>query len=134
MKYACLLLLIFQQSIPPKANTIVLKAVSFNQVCTSLVEKGYQIEAKDSALQTIRTVPQRFENTYGANQILFIRLKDSTAIITSTYNNDSGNNYPVYNDAGSNGKTRRSLPGKAFTKMNEFALSLNKPVEYKRQP
>lgn len=134
MKYACILLLIFQQAIPPKANTIVLKPVSFAEVCSALVEQGYQLEAKDSALQTVRTYPRRFDNSFNANQILFIRVKDSTAIITSTINNDLGSNYPVYNDAGSNGKTRRSIPGKAFTKMNEFALSFNKQIEYKRQP
>lgn len=130
MKYACILLLIFQQAIPPKANTIVLKPVSFNEVCSALVEQGYQLEAKDSALQTVRTVPRNYQKKYQSTYVINIRLKDSIAFITGTFAGMESSAIPIYNDTGAGGKTRPNLPGYGFTLMNQFALSFGKPVQY----
>jgi hypothetical protein len=54
------------QSIPTKANTIVVKGVTFKEVCNALLDANYSIDKKDSELQAVRTEPKIFPKYWNA--------------------------------------------------------------------
>lgn len=131
--------------IPRNAKTIVVKNVSFADVCGQLLDKGYSIEKKDDQLQTLRTENRKYPKLWNAAYKIDIRVKDSTAYISGTYTapyedpltiaaakrEPLWNNEPIYHRTSSKGKPQsKSLQGYAFGLLNEFALSFNKPVEY----
>lgn len=142
MKFLLLLLLpvISTAQVPRNAKTIIVKNVSFAEVCSQLLDKGYIIEKKDDHLQTVRTEQRRYTIGWNAAYKMDIRVKDSVAYITGTFssphdrsNNENPlyNNDPIYNHTSKSGKPHsKSLPGYAFAMMNEFALSFHKPIEY----
>lgn len=146
MKLLFLLLLpaISVAQIPRNAKTIIVKNVSFTEVCNQLLDKGYILDKKDDQLQTVRTEPKVYPKGWNAAYKMDIRVKDSTAYITATYTapydqvlasaakqDPLWNNDPVYYDTNKKGKPfLKSLPGYAFGWVNEFALSFGKPVEY----
>lgn len=143
-----LLFLVFMPAIvfaqPKDAKTIIVKNVTFTEVCSQLLDKGYAIEKKDDQLQTVRTEPKKY-TTWNAAYVINIRVKDSTAFITATFTapyenpltsnaakqEPLWNNEPVYNRTNKKGVPQsKSMQGYAFKAVNEFALSFNKPVEY----
>jgi len=73
------------QSIPNKANLIKVKGVTFSQVCNTLLDSGYVIEKKDDQLQTVTTEMREYTKSFNAAYRLIIRVKDSVAIIYSTF-------------------------------------------------
>lgn len=136
-------IMLFGQA-PKDAKTIIVKNVTFNEVCSQLLDKGYLIEKKDDQLQTVRTEAKKY-TTWNAAYIVNIRIKDSVAFITATFTAPFANpltsnaakqeplwnNEPVYNRTNKKGVAQsKSLQGYAFKSINEFALSFNKPVEY----
>lgn len=131
--------------IPRNANTIIVKGVSFSEVCSQLLDKGYSIDKKDDQLQTVRTEPKKYPKYWNAAYKINIRVKDSLAYISATFTapyenpltpaankqEPLWNNDPVTNRTNNKGKPQsKSLEGYAFSLVNEFALSFNKPVEY----
>lgn len=135
------------QDILPNANAIVVKGVTFQEVCIRLLDSGYAIEKKDEQLQTIRTEPKRYPKHWNAGYVMNIRIKDSSAFISGTFTapfeqpltaagakqDPLWNGDPVYNFT-KKGKTYpKSLMGYPFTLMNQFAKSFGKPVEYLKQ-
>lgn len=136
------------QTIPPKANVIIVKGVSFMEVCNSLLDHGYAIKTKDNELQTAITEPQKYPKYWNAGYVINIRVKDSAAYISGTFTapfssyaivggagrGSLWNGDPVYHHTNRKGVTHpKSLIGYPFTLMNEFALSFGKPVEYRVQ-
>ena len=123
------------EEIPKKANTIIVKGVTLEEVSNMLLGKGYIIERSDKDLQTVsttRAVSKRNKALYvGIN----IRIKNGAAIITGSCSNNleirlgsiivSPDDYPIANIG-----MKCSLFRAAFDELNDFALSFNKPVEY----
>ncbi|MBK7289187.1 MAG: hypothetical protein IPI78_02440 [Chitinophagaceae bacterium] len=126
-----------QGNIEKGVNTIHVADVSFNQVVDRLLDAGYYIEKIDSNFQTIKT---EFKNGGVKNKLnkfrLFIRVKDSLAIITGQFYNTyllgtklfgveqtiENSTNPIANKSG-NQKS-------CFNEMNTFAMSFNKPTTY----
>lgn len=107
-------------------NAVLVKGVSFMQVCNSLLDAGYLIDKKDNDLQTVET---KFKDGTGKGQLfkykLLVRVKDSTAIITGHHI------HALINAMEYTKNTRDSKY--PFEDMQTFALSFGKPVEYKKQ-
>jgi hypothetical protein len=128
--------------IPGNAKIITVKGVSFTEACNQLLDKGYTIESKDERLQTARTTARIYPKHWNASYRISVRIKDSAAIITSTYSSPPesnstaelwASNVPVYYDVSKKGKPYpKSMPGYAFGLVNEFALSFGKSVEYSK--
>lgn len=141
--------LTISQSIPPKANTIVVHGVTFQEVCMRLLDSGYVIEKKDSDLQTIVTQPRKYPYKFNAGYVIYARVKDSAAVIYATYFvpytksllvNLPGGNDPILKDeravniVDKKGRTKeRDLDAIPYLQINTLALSFGKPVEYKIQ-
>lgn len=121
-------------------NTVIVKGVGFLQVCNALLDAGFIIDKKDDGLQTAKT---EFKTGKGKNKwmklLLTVRVKDSSVIITGQWYNTMGigskilgqeqtienSTYKIENTSGN--------PKACFKEMKNFALSLNKPVEYSKQ-
>src|SRR5687767_1194682 len=89
MKYFLILTFLSQlsysQTILPNANTIVIKNVSFTEVCMRLLDSGYVIDKKDNDMQTVRTESKVYPRYWNAAYKISVRVKDSTAYLTGTY-------------------------------------------------
>jgi hypothetical protein len=137
-----LLPVICTAQVPRNAKTIIVKGVTFEQVCEQLLDKGYNIEKKDDQLQTVRTEAKKYPKYWDAAYKMDIRVKDSAAYITATYSSPFENTSPnqrslfdnerVYNHTDKKGNPHvKSLSGYAFGLVNEFVLSFRKQVEYR---
>jgi hypothetical protein len=70
---------------PPKgSNEIIVKGISYQDALQHLMDLGYIIDKHDAELGQITTAPKADKNGY--SRIFAIRVKDSTAFITGTYN------------------------------------------------
>lgn len=124
-----------QDAIPKKANTIIVKGVAFIEAANKLLDLGYIIETKDNDLQTIKTVPKAVKKYSTAQMYFHIRVKDSSAIIRATaglykYGTFTQVNL-VYEGQVSYGGMKGSAMRITWDELNAFALSFNKPVEYR---
>jgi hypothetical protein len=121
--------------IPPKSKIIIVKGVSFIQVCSQLLDSGYTIEKKDNDLLTVRTEEKQYPKYWNAKYRINIRVKDSIAYISGTFTGADGGLFkdePVYYHTNAKGKPYpKSLIGYPFLLINDFALSFDKPIEYK---
>jgi hypothetical protein len=69
--------------IPSGSTTIYVKDVKFIDACNAILDAGLMIDKKDNDLQTVQSL-FKDEGVYSAwNPIIFIRIKDSIAIIKS---------------------------------------------------
>jgi hypothetical protein len=138
IKYIFLLLPMIgfsQEKILKKANAIEVNGVSFREIGNSLLDAGYTFDKLDSNFQTVKT---EFKEGNGKNKWmrlrLFIRIKDSVAIITGEWYNSIviganllGQIQTIENSTykieytGSNTK-------KCFLEMKTFAESFKKPT------
>lgn len=122
MKYVFLLIPFFAQAQPKGANVIQVSGITFRQVATSLLDFEYSFEKIDSNFQTIRTEFKEMKD-YVMKIQLDIRVKDSVAIIKGSW--ISGNTlFEIQNQKWPAYKA-------TFKALNDFALSFNKPIEYK---
>lgn len=123
--------------IPPKAKTIVVKGVSFNEVCNKLLDSGYSIDKKDTELQTVRTEERQYPKYWNAKYRINVRVKDSIAIFSGTFTGADGGLFkdePVYYHTNNKGKQYpKSLIGYPFLIINDLVKSFNKPIEYKTE-
>lgn len=74
-----------QAQIPSKAKTIIVKNVSFLDVCNSLLDNGYLIEKKDNDLQTVRTEAKQYPKYWNAAYVINVRVKDSVVFFSGTF-------------------------------------------------
>jgi len=123
------------QSIPPKANTILVHGVTFAGVCNALLDSGYKISKKDNDLQTVETEERHYPNKWNATYRIEIRIKDSVAIITALFTAPPGGglflNEPAFYRTKKNGEPQlESLQTVAFLSVNRFATSLSRDVSY----
>lgn len=130
--------------IPRDASVVIVKGVTFNQVCSALLDSGYRIESRDIEMQTVKTENKLFPIAWNAAYRIHVRVKDSTAYLSGTFTAPYstaifGSNTkdplfkddPVYNLTNNKGETKKkSLPAVPFMEVNKFALSFGKPVEY----
>ncbi len=66
-------------------KTIIVKGVSFMEVCTNLLDKGYSIDKKDTELQTVKTEETQYPKFWNAKYRINVRVKDSVAYISGTF-------------------------------------------------
>ncbi|MBS1668371.1 MAG: hypothetical protein JST58_13425 [Bacteroidetes bacterium] len=141
MKYIILISFVFltlsavAQDILPDANTIVVKKISFIEICNALLDAKYSIAQKDNDLQTLKTELREYPTLWNATYILNIRVKDSVAYITGTVtappNGGLFRNEPIYYHTNKKGVPHpKSLFTVGFNIMRDFAKTLNKDTEY----
>jgi hypothetical protein len=122
------------QDIPCHANTIILPAVSFNKVCTALLDSGYIIDKKDNDLLTASTQPRSYPKRFSATYVINVRMKDSAAYFTVMFNAPKDGsivkNEPSIYKCKKNGKPVDNIFTYPFWLVNSFAIGLGK-VEYK---
>lgn len=134
------------QAIPSKANQIIVKGVTFAELCSKLLDAGYLIEKKDTDLQTVKTEPKIYPKGWNAAYKIYARVKDTSIYISATLTapwsqaltgsvkDPLWRDDPSYHHTNKKGVTHtKSLVGMPFMWANEFALSFGKPVEYKIQ-
>lgn len=135
-------------TIPQKSNTILIKGVTFQEVCNKLLDSGYVIEKKDNDLQTIRTEFKEYPKSYNAAYKISVRVKDSIAFMTVNFTapydqwltkaankiDPLWNNERSYYQENKKGKVySKNIYVQPFLWINLLALSFGKPVEYKIQ-
>lgn len=140
MKRMLLLLLLLpllgiSQEIPPNANTIIVKGITFKQACMSLLDSGYVIDKKDNDLETVSTKPRQYPKLWNAEYLINIRFKDSVAYFTGSFSAPPGGglffNEPVYNHCKKNGQPYpKSMIRYPFILITNFAKCFEKPIEY----
>lgn len=114
-------------------NIIKVQPIEFNRVVSALLDQGYLLEKVDKEFQTIKTEPKEMK-TNGFIR-LFIRVKDSTAIISG----DCGiTQQALFDKRGFYGKVENkgmngSLLKDSFNAMRDFALSLNGEILYTKE-
>jgi hypothetical protein len=123
------------QEIPKKANTIIVKGATLEEVSNMLLSKSYIIERLDKDLKTVSTRQAMSKRNKALYVSINIRIKDGSAIITGSCSNNleikfgsitiSPDDYPIENIG-----MKCSLFRAAFDELNDFALSFNRPVEY----
>lgn len=57
-------------------NVILVKNVSFTQLCNSLLDSGYVISKKDVDLQTLSTEMRKYKKSFNAGYVVHARVKD----------------------------------------------------------
>lgn len=140
MKYFLFLLFLLPsitngQNIPADANTIVVKNVTFTEICNALLDSGYVIDKKDSELQTVRTEARQYPKYWNATYKVNVRVKDSAAYISATFTAPpEGGLFKdeiVTNQTNKKGATfKKGMWGYIFLLINDFALSFKKEVSY----
>lgn len=128
--------LVFSQT--EKANTIIIKNISFEEVANAVLDAGYRFDKKDDKYGTIKTEPLSFDGSWSL--YLDIRVKDSICYLTGYgYMIDPGvaaHSSNIFINAWVNPSRienrgmKKSFDRKGFNKMNEFALSVKKEVAY----
>ncbi len=96
------------QNILPDANTIVVKGVTFMQVCNALLDSGWTIEKKDNDLLTVKTESKAFPRYWNGVFCITVRIKDSAAYIGGLFTLAGGElirNEQVSNQTNRKGKT-----------------------------
>lgn len=118
------------QDIPCHANTIIVPAVSFNKVCTALLDSGYIIDKKDNDLQTASTQPRSYPKRFSATYVINVRMKDSAAYFTTTFTAPKDGsivkNEPSTYKCKKNGKPIDNIFTYPFMLVNSFARGLGK--------
>lgn len=118
------------QDIPCGANTIIAHDVTFNAVCTSLLDSGYIIDKRDSEIQTVSTQPRAYPKRFSATYVINIRLKDSAAYFTVTFTAPKDGsivrNEPSMYKCKKNGKPIDNIFTYPFTLVNSFVQGLGK--------
>jgi len=125
-------------------NTIIIKKISFADVVNGLLDNGYTIQKLDSNYKTVTTdfinCPMDNGKPSTFNISIYVRVKDSTAFISSKWFSNIGLSrglfqssrepgpmdiYPIVYTWGANKH--------GFMHMNKFAQSLKQPVLYAKQ-
>jgi len=127
------------QEIPKKANTIMVKGVSFDEAASALMDHHYNIQNTDRMLQIMSTSKAKSLKHSTVYLKINVRIKDTTAIITGIASDNIWvSSYGIYSAppqylpiAKLGAKDSPAL--NAWAELNEFALSFNKPVEYLKQ-
>lgn len=129
-------------------NLILVKGVSFMQVCSALLDSGYSIEKKDDQLQTVKTEFKEYPTKFNGAYFIEVRVKDSVAYIKgkfsapwsksilapNVYRRDPFfNQEKVIYDCNKNGRPVINLTSYPFSFINSFAKSLNGDIVYKKE-
>lgn len=124
----------YAQDIPCGTNTIVMKGITFRQVCVTLLDSGYVIDKKDSELQTVTTQPRRYPKRFNASYIISCRVKDSSAYFTVTFNAppDGGivRNEPSTYQCKKSGRPIDNIFTYPFMLLNSFVKGFGKEIIY----
>jgi hypothetical protein len=150
MKKILLLLILnpsfsFSQDIPKFSNTIIAKGVSFQTIKDSLLSIGYFIDQQNQEDGTIITKPKGVCDCKNVNfhqLIIYVRVKDSVAKFSGTFNINYNNN-AQRGGLFSNDRTEFhpleywkssiSLPHSIFMKMDKIVRTLSSDISYAKQ-
>jgi hypothetical protein len=132
------------QEIPINTSVILVHSITFKDAVNRLLDSGYSLKKIDSNFNIVETEPKDIDNGGFIQQmILKVRVQDSIATITGLFgfpDNTNGQFKPGSIGAIISGVDTPIQNFKAwrhrkritpFGHMNNFALSFNKPVEYK---
>lgn len=117
-------------------KTIIVNGVGFLQVCNALLDSGYVLDRKDNELQTAKTEYKMYERGWNAAYSISVRVKDSVAYISGTFNAPgmTGGLFkddPVTAQINKKGELIwKSLGGYPFLRLKQFAESFNKDLRY----
>jgi hypothetical protein len=134
---ACLLpYALKSQNILPDANTIIVKGVSFTQVCNALLDSGWAIEKKDNELQTVKTEFKPYPRLWNGVFCITVRVKDSIAYIGGLFTIAGGQlfkNEKAFNQTNRKGEThKKSASAYPFLLINQWARVFNKELTYQK--
>lgn len=111
-------------------KTIIVKGVSFMEVCTNLLDKGYSIDKKDTELQTVKTEEKQYPKFWNAKYRINVRVKDSVAYISGTFTVADGQLFkddPIEFTTNKKGEPySKHIATYPFLLIKEFAETLNK--------
>lgn len=124
------------QSIPNKANLVIIKGVSFDQLCNTLLDSGYAIASKQNDIQQVTTEMRQYQKANAAYKIV-ARVKDSVvymrAYFTAPY---SFSDAPLWKDqravavvSGKGKMKTETFSGYPFYRMLNIARSLSPTLE-----
>lgn len=136
MKHLLLIFLVIPAlafaQIPKHAKIILVKDVSFLEVCSALLDNGYTIQTKDNDLQTARTEEKQYPKYWNARYTINVRVKDSVAYFSGTFSAvNLFKNEPIEYLTNKKGEPHsKSLVTYPFLLLNDVALSLQKDVSY----
>jgi hypothetical protein len=132
--------------IPPKAKNIIVKNMSYAEVLSTLLDKGYTIESRDAELQTAVTTPIVYPRYWNGAYKIQVRVKDSAAYFSGVYQCpyetqftslllkqpvQKGNWESVFNRTNKKGEPqKKSMDGYPFHLIDEFVKTLGKEVSY----
>lgn len=129
-------------------NLIIVKGVSFMQVCNALLDSGYSIEKKDDQLQTVKTEFKEYPSKFNGAYFMEVRVKDSVAYIKGKFSapwsksilapnvdrrDPFFNQEKVVYDCNKNGRPVINLMSYPFSFINSLAKSLNGEIAYKKE-
>jgi hypothetical protein len=122
------------QDIPCGTTAIIIRNVTFNNVCMVLLDSGYSIDKKDADLQTVSTQPRRYPKRFKATYVVNVRVKDSVAYFTTTFSAPADGsilrNEPSIYECKKNGKPIDNIFTYPFRLLDSFLRAFGK-VEYK---
>jgi hypothetical protein len=121
------------QDVPCGATTIVVRNISFNSICSTLLDSGYLLDRKDADLQTVSTQPRAYPKRFSATYVINVRVKDSAAYFTTTFTAPKDGsivrNEPSTYKCKKNGKPIDNIFTYPFMLLDSFVKGLGK-VEY----
>jgi hypothetical protein len=129
--------ILFSQAIPNKANTIIVKNVSFDQCVNTLLDMGYKVDKIDKDYQTVKTEFKEPDNKKLNATLISINVRvtrDSVAVITSVWRNTTG----VFTDKDEDipvdySPSKLLVKKDIFAVMDRYAKRLSPTVEYMKR-
>jgi hypothetical protein len=113
----------FCQGIIKGANEIRVANVSFDTVMNRLLDLGYTIDQSDRQFFNVKTDGKSPCKDCNGEMLLAVRIKDSVAYIRGKFSSGVIQDHDIENQ-------KWGMYKATFAAMNDFALSLNRPVQY----
>jgi hypothetical protein len=128
------LILFSKQSFAQKRgdNVIIVKNVSYETACKTLLNEGFIIDKRDAELQTVKTEPKSTKGFWLFVIVVNIRIVDSSARITTTFTmGDFLINEPLGYPATKGGKYQgKSASAQGWEVVDGLARKMGSEIEY----
>jgi len=125
----------FCQEIPKYSTTIIAHGLSFQQIKDSLLSHSFFIEQQNESNGTIITKEKNADSyrAFGSNLnrwtvMIYVRIKDSTAVFTEQYSYMEGN-FKRWKQV-EYWKAKGSVPHSLFMILDNFVKCLTPRIEY----
>ena len=136
--FAIFFVFVYFQSFAQKRgdNIIIIKNVSYETACKTLLSEGFVIDKRDAELQTVKTEPKMTKGNWLTTIIVYVRVVDSTVRINTTFTlegtilKDEELGYP----ANKKGKFYpSSATGQAWVAVEALARKMGSEIEYLKE-